>query len=93
VSGDQADLSAQMQEIHNEQGISMRDSKMDSILIARQIKSRLRFELSDSNTLKLIGKIKNDYVFITAKRRPLEIKKFRLMKRCSHWINEATYIY
>jgi hypothetical protein len=43
VSEDQAGLLAKKQEIHNEQGIDIWDSKMDSILIARQIKGRLGF--------------------------------------------------
>lgn len=89
----QTDLFTKMQEIHNEQGITIWDSKMDSILIARQIESRFSFELSDSNTLKLKGIIKNDSVFIIAKRKPIDIKNFRLMKRGFHWINETSYIY
>jgi len=96
ASGNQTELSAKKQEVYNEQGFSESTwTKMDSILIARQIKSSLHFELLDSTTLKLKGKIKNDSVFITAKRRPLEIKNFRLMKRGRdfHWINEADYVY
>jgi len=92
LSGDQTDLYIKMQEISNERG-EYRSPKMDSILIARQIKSRFRFELLDSTTLKLKGKIKNDSVFVTAKRRPLYIKNFRLMKREPHWINENGYVY
>jgi hypothetical protein len=92
VSGDQSDLYAKMQEIHNEHGINIWD-KMDSILIARQIESSLHFELPDSTTLKLKGIIKNDSVFITAKRKPIDINKFRLIKRSFHWINEASYVY
>ena len=93
MSEDQTNLFAKMQEIHDEQGIDIWDSKMDSILIARQIEHRLGFELSDSTTLKLKGIVKNDSVFITAKRRPIDIKNFRLMKRGFHWINESSYIY
>ena len=93
VWGNQTDLFAKMQEIHNEQGIDIWDSKMDSILIARQVESRLTFELSDSNTLKLKGIIKSDSVFIIAKRKPIDIKNFRLLKRGFHWINETSYIY
>ena len=93
VSENQTDLFAKMQEIHNEQGINIWDSKMDSILIGRQIESSLNFELPDSATLKLRGIIKNDSVFITAKRKPIDIKNFRLMKSRFHWITEASYIY
>ena len=92
VSGDQNDLEAKMQEIYNQQGIDIYP-KMDSILIARQIESGLRFEFPDSATLQLKGMIKNDSVFITAKRKPIDIKNFRLMKSPFHWITEATYIH
>lgn len=92
VSGDQKDLYTKMQEIYNEQGIDIYP-KMDSILIARQIESSLRFEFPDSTTLKLKGIIKNDSVFITAKRKPLDLKNFRLMKRHFHWITEAAYLH
>lgn len=92
VSGDQKDLYTKMQEIYNEQGIDIYP-KMDSILIARQIESSLHFEISDSTILKLKGRIKNDSVFITAKRKPLDIKNFRLMNRSFHWITEAAYLH
>ena len=62
--------------------------KVDSILIARQVLSSFQFEVSDSTILKLSGKIKNDSVFITAKRRLLEIKDFRLIKNGFHWVTE-----
>ena len=93
MTGDQSDLYAKLQEIHNEQGINVWDSKMDSILIARQMESRLGFELSDSTTIRLKGVIKNDSVFVIARRIPIDIKNFRLIKRGFHWINEASYIY
>jgi hypothetical protein len=92
VSGDQKELYTKMQEIYNEQGIDIYP-KMDSILIARQIESSLRFELADSTTLKLSGMFKNDSVSITAKRKPFDIKNFRLMKRNFHWITEAAYLH
>lgn len=92
VSGDQTDLQTKMQEIYNEKGMDIYP-KMDSILIARQIESSLRFEFPDSTTLKLKGMIKNDSVFITAKRKPLDIRDFRLLKRRFHWITEAAYLH
>ncbi len=94
VYGDPADLVEKMQEVYNELGIA--DSiyyGMDSILIARQKISRFHFEMSDSNTLQLKGRIKNDTVHITAKRRGIDINDFRLIKRRFHWINEASYFY
>lgn len=92
VSGDQKDLFTKMQEIYNEQGIDIYP-KMDSILIARQIESSLHFDFQDSTTLRLKGMIKSDSVFITAKRKPLDINNFRLMKRYFHWISEAAYLH
>jgi len=92
VSGDQKDLYTKMQEIYNEHGLDIYP-KMDSILIARKIESSLRFESPDSTTLKLKGIIKNDSVFITAKRKPLDLKNFRLMKSRFHWITEAAYLH
>lgn len=88
VSGDQKELFTKMQEIFNEQGLDVYP-KMDSILIASQIESSLHIESPDPNTLKLKGMMKNDSVFITAKRKPVDIKNFRLMKSRFHWITEA----
>ncbi|MEM9680364.1 MAG: hypothetical protein AAF901_08580, partial [Bacteroidota bacterium] len=65
----------------------------DSILVARQKISSFHFEMYDSTTLKLKGMVKNDSVYITAKRRPIDLNSFRLMKRRFHWINEASYFY
>ncbi len=94
VSGDQAELYVNMQELYNEQGFSDNTYfQMDSLLIARQFESSLHFESPDPTTLTLKGIIKTDSVFITAKRRPIDLKDFRLMKRRFHWINEASYIY
>lgn len=89
---DQVELYTKMQEIYNEQGLDI-NPKLDSILIARQIESNLKFEFTDLTTLKLTGMIKNDSVIITAKRKPLDIKNFRLMKRRFHWITETAYLH
>ena len=94
VYGDPIDLAEKMQEVYNELGIA--DSiyyGMDSILIARQKISSFNFERLDANTLQLKGMIKNDAVHITAKRRPMDISDFRLLKSRFHWINEASYFY
>ena len=94
IYGDQTDLHRNMQEIYNELGPSDDTYyKMDSILVARQMVSSLNFELSDPITLIFKGNIKNDSVYLTAKRRRIDIKDFRLMKRRFHWINEASYFY
>lgn len=92
VSGDQSDLFSKMQEVYNEQGIGVWE-KMDSILIARHVESKLNFVRPDSTTIQLNGLIKSDSVFITAKRKPIDINEFRLLKRRFHWINEAAYLY
>ncbi|WP_435625350.1 hypothetical protein [Flagellimonas sp.] len=94
IYGNLTDLSFKEQQIYNEKGMSD-DTwiKMDSILVNHKLVDRFRFELSDSNTMKLRGIIRNDSVYITAKRSPINIEDFRLMKRRFHWINEASYFY
>ena len=92
--GDPADLSEKKQEVYNEKGLSDDTwMKMDSLLIARQKISRFHFKMCDSNTLMLKGTIKKDSVHIIARRRPMELNDFRLMKRRFHWINEVSYFY
>lgn len=89
VYGDKMDLAVKEQEIYNELGLKeSMNVDVDSILLARKIKNRFQFELLDSVTLLLRGSIKNDSVFITAKKQPAEIKDFRLMKNGFHWITE-----
>ncbi|WP_425235393.1 hypothetical protein [Ulvibacterium sp.] len=92
--GNPTDLSEKIQEVYNELGIA--DNiyyGMDSILIARKKISRLYLEKIDSTTLQIWGKIKNDSVFIIAKRKPVKINEFRLKKRRFHWVNESSYFY
>lgn len=62
--------------------------KVDSILVARQVLHPFQFEVSDAVVLKLRGKINNDSVFITGRRRPIEAKDFRLIKNGFHWVTE-----
>nr|WP_299339642.1 hypothetical protein [Allomuricauda sp.] len=92
--GEPVNFAKNRQEVYNEKG--MTDDtwmKMDSILIARQKISSFQFEMADSTSLELKGTIENDSVFITAKRLPIDINDFRLMKSRFHWINEASYFY
>ncbi len=87
-------LAEKRQEVYNELGIA--DNVyygMDSILIARRKIDRLDFEMLDSTTISLKGKINNESVNIIAKKRPLTLKEFRLLRRHFHWINEASYFY
>lgn len=85
----QKDLSINEQLIFSEYGYDESTYiKVDSILIARHVLNLFKFEVSDSTVLNLSGKIKNDSVFITAKKRPLELKDFRLIKNGFHWVTE-----
>lgn len=89
VYGDRTNLTLKEQEIYNKLGLQESTYiKMDSILAARKIKNRFEFEFIDSTTLLLRGRIKNDSVFITAKRQSVELKDFRLIKNGFHWITE-----
>lgn len=89
VYGGGINLSVKEQEIYNEMGLNENTyMNMDSIMVARQLKNRFQFELRDSTTLFLKGRINNDSIFITAKRQPTGIKDFRLMKNRFHWITE-----
>lgn len=89
VYSDKMDVAVKEQEIYNELGLKENIyNSMDSIMAARNIKNRFQFELLDSVTLLLKGRIKNDSVFITAKKQPTAIKDFKLMKNGFHWITE-----
>lgn len=94
VFDDRIKLAENEQQIYKEHGLSEETyNQMDSFLIARQIKSRFQFELTDSSTMMITGKIKNDSVFIIAKKTDLKVQDFRLMKRKFHWITEEPYAY
>lgn len=94
ISGNQTELYRNMQSIYNEFGLSDNTyEKMDSILVARQFVNSFSFELSDSGILMLSGISQKDSIEINARRIPLEIENFRLMRRGFHWINEASYFY
>ena len=94
VYGDPTDLAYKKQEVYNEMGIA--DSVyygMDSILTVRHKISRFQFEQPESNTLIIRGRMKNDSVFVIARKKSMELDEFRLLKRRFHWINEASYFY
>jgi len=89
VYGDRMHLARKEQAIYNELGLQ--ESlyvDVDSMLVARQAKHRFQFEFMDSITLLLKGKIQNDSVFITAKKQPVNLNNFRIMKNGFHWITE-----
>nr|WP_294904316.1 hypothetical protein [uncultured Lacibacter sp.] len=86
---DRTNLTLKEQEIYNELGLQESTYlSMDSILAARQIKNRFKFELTDSATLLLRGKMKTDSIFIMAKKKPVKMIDFRLLKNGFHWITE-----
>ncbi|NEQ55850.1 MAG: hypothetical protein F6K11_38095 [Leptolyngbya sp. SIO3F4] len=94
VFGDPTDYYTKSQGIYNELGNSDDTYRMmDSILVSRQIVSSLNFELSGSTVLLLKGKIKKDPVYITTKKRDIDINGYRLKKSHFHWINEASHFY
>jgi hypothetical protein len=89
VYKNQKHLSTHEQEIFNEYGFGQRTTlNIDSILVARQAMSRFQFKLADSATLMLNGIIDRDSVSITAKKRSIEMKDFRLIKNGFHWVTE-----
>ena len=89
VYGDRIHFAMKEQEIYNELGLEeSMFIDVDSIFAARQLKNRFQFEFIDSNTLLLKGTLKKDSVFITAKRRSVELNDFRLIKNGFHWITE-----
>lgn len=82
-------LSTHEQEIFDEYGFGQRTTlNIDSILVARRAMSRFQFKLADSATLMLNGIIDRDSVSITAKKRSVEMKDFRLIKNGFHWVTE-----
>jgi len=82
-------LSTNEQEIFNEYGFGQSTTmNIDSILVARQVMSRFQFKLADSAILMLNGIIDHNSVSITAKKRPVEMKDFRLTKNGFHWVTE-----
>lgn len=94
VYGDPIELAVKMQEIYNEKGLSDTTwMQMDSILVNRQIAGRFRFEIINDSIVHLEGSIKNDSIYLVAKRNGKAINSFRLMKRRFHWINETSYFY
>jgi len=66
---------------------------MDSVMLARNIKVPFHFETSDSLHINFKGRIGEDSVFVFTKRKPLEIKDFRLMRSKINVITEVPYIY
>jgi len=90
VYEDEVQLMLQVQEIYLEQG---NFNKIDSILIEKQAGLALYYALTDSINVNFKGKFQNDSLFISAKRRPLEIKDFRLMRSKINRVTEVPLRY
>jgi len=80
----------QVQEIYLEQG---NFNKIDSILIEKQAGIALHYALTDSINVNFKGKFQNDSLFIFAKRRPIEIKEYRLMRSKINRVTEVPLMY
>ncbi|WP_194777569.1 hypothetical protein [Pararhodonellum marinum] len=90
VYEDRIQLMLQVQEIYREQGSF---EKMDSLLIEKQAGIVLYYDLLDATRVDFKGKFNNDSLFISAKRIPIEIKDFRLMKSKINIITEEPRMY
>jgi len=94
VYGDRYALARGEQELINEYGLN-EDAypKIDSVLLAKSIRSRFQFEKKNTVTLLLKGKVNSDSVFILARKLPVQASDFRLTKRRFHWLTETAYTY
>lgn len=90
VFDDELRLMLQVQEIYQEQG---NFEKMDSLLIEKDAGITLYYSLTDSVTVDFKGTFNSDSIIISAKRRPIEIKDFRLMKSKINRVTEVPYLY
>jgi hypothetical protein len=89
VYQNQKHLSANEQKIFNEYGFRQSIAmNIDSILVARQVMSRFQFMLADSAMLTVKGTMDHHSVSITAKKRSVEPRDFRLTKNGFHWVTE-----
>jgi hypothetical protein len=90
VYEDEVRLMRQVQEIYLAQG---NFNKIDSMLIEKQAGIALNYIPKDSISVEFKGKFKNDSLFISAKRRPIEIKDFRLMRSKINRVTEVPLMY
>jgi len=90
VYEDRVRLMLQVQELYRERGSY---EKIDSILIERQAGMALYYTLNDSINVNFKGEFKNDSLFISAKRSPIEIKDFRLMRSKINKVTEVPLMY
>jgi hypothetical protein len=90
IFDDEVRLMLQIQEIYREQGSF---DKMDSLLIEKQAGIVLYYDLLDASRVDFKGIFNNDSLLISAKRVPIEIKDFRLMKSKINIITEEPRMY
>jgi hypothetical protein len=88
--GDRIDLELKKKTIVEELGDKV---AVDSVMMARNIKVPFYFETSDSLHVNFKGRIGEDSVFVFTKRKPLEIKDFRLMRSKINVITEVPHVY
>lgn len=88
--GDRTALSMIQKLIQQELG---KEVDMDSVLIARKLKIPFQFETKDSIYFTFKGQLNQDSIFVSTKRKPLEIKDFRLNRSKINVITEVPYIY
>jgi len=88
--GDRTDLAMKQKTLLQELGAEV---NLDSVLLARKIKIPFTFDIKDSIHFTFKGKVGQDSIFVSTKRRPLEIKDFRLMKSKINVITEVPHIY
>ncbi|MGY6741176.1 MAG: hypothetical protein ACXIUQ_00460 [Cecembia sp.] len=88
--GDITELSKKEKLIKQELGDEV---ALDSVLIARKIKIPINFETQDSIHLTFKGQLGTDSIYVSTKRKPLEINNFRLNRSKINIITEVPYIY
>lgn len=88
--GDRTVLSMNQKLIMQEFG---NEVAMDSVLIARNLKIPFQFDTKDSIHFIFKGQLGTDSIFVSAKRKPLEIKDFRLNRSKINVITEVPYVY
>jgi len=90
VYGTRTDIGSKVQELYNE---FKSFEAIDSLFIARQICQPVQFALTDSLTLNLKGALRNDSIFVTARKMPIDRSRFRLTRSRFNWITEAPNVY
>ncbi len=88
--GDRTDLALKQKTILQELGAEV---NLDSVLLARKIKIPFTFGTKDSIHFTFRGQVGQDSIFVSTRRKPLEINGFRLNRSKINVITEVPYIY